>query len=110
MPYTRSSPRYSNRIVNGERKPYTLFVDLNIAKDFKIANTILSPYMKIYNLLDKKNSKDVYNSSGRSDYDFDMNFQSYTGIKTQEEYFTRPDFYYEPRKIIIGCSIAFSQK
>lgn len=110
MPYTRSSPRYSNRIVNGERKPYTLFVDLNIAKDFKIANTIISPYMKIYNLLDKKNSKDVYNSSGRSDYDFDMNFQSYTGIKTQEEYFTRPDFYYEPRKIIIGCSIAFSQK
>jgi len=107
-PYTRSSPRYSNRILNGERKPVTSIVDFNVAKDYKINNLVFSPFMKIYNVLDRKNSKDVYNSSGRSDYDFDMNFQSYTGIKTQEEFFVRPDFYYEPRKIVIGCSISFN--
>jgi outer membrane receptor protein involved in Fe transport len=109
-PYTRSSPRYSNRILNGERKPMTVMVDFNIAKDYRMKNYIISPFMKIYNVLDRKNSRDVYNSSGRSDYDFDMNFQSYTGIKTQEEFFVRPDFYYEPRKIIIGFSIAFDKK
>ncbi len=109
-PYTRSSPRYSNRIVNGERKPLTAVVDFNVSKDFKIRNTMISPYIKIYNLFDKLNSRDVYNSSGRSDYDFDMNFQSYTGIKSQEDFFTRPDFYYEPRKIIFGFSISFDTK
>ena len=88
----------------------TAMVDFNVSKDFQLKHTMISPYIKIYNLLDRKNSRDVYNSSGRSDYDFDMNFASYTGIKTQEEFYIRPDFYYEPRKIIIGCSISFNQK
>lgn len=109
-PFTRASARYSNRIVNGERKPYTLTFDFNLAKDFHYHGLQISPFLKIYNLFDKRNSKDVYSSSGRSDYDYDMNFQSYTGIKTQEEYYTRPDYYYEPRKIILGFSVAFDQK
>ena len=57
----------------------------------------------------RKNNKDVYSSSGNADYDFDMNFQPYRGIKTQKEFYVRPDFYYEPRKVIFGCSISFSQ-
>jgi len=109
-PYTRSSPRYSNRILNGERKPYTMTVDMNLTKDYQYKNFLISPFLKIYNLFDRMNSRDVYSSSGRSDYDFDMNFQSYTGIKTQEDFYIRPDFYYEPRKIILGISIAFDQK
>jgi len=109
-PYTRSSPRYSNRVLNGERKPYTFMMDFNLSKDYNIKNLLITPFLKIYNVLDRKNSKDVYNSSGRSDYDFDMNFQSYTGIKSQEDFYIRPDFYYEPRKIILGFSVAFDQK
>ncbi len=110
MPYTRSSPRYSNRIVNGERQPPTVTFDLNVTKDFQVKKMVISPFIKIYNLLDRKNCRDVYSSSGQADYDFDMNFQSYIGIQSQEEFYTRPDFYYEPRKILLGCSITFNQK
>ncbi len=107
LPYTRSSARYSNRIYNGEREPMTLTLDFNIAKEVEIAGLNLSPYIKITNLLDRKNTKDVYDSSGSAEFDFDMNFQTYRGIKTQEEFYMRPDFYYEPRKILVGFAVGF---
>ena len=107
LPYTRSSARYSNRIYNGERKPMTLTVDLNVAKDVMIRGINLSPYLKITNLLDRKNVHDVYSSSGSAEFDYDMNFQTYRGIKTQEEFYTHPDFYFEPRKILMGVSMKF---
>jgi len=107
LPYTRSSARYSNRIYNGEREPMTLTFDMNIARDVKIMGLNLSPYLKITNLMDRKNTRDVYDSSGSAEFDYDMNFQTYRGIKTQEEFYTRPDFYYEPRKILIGFALEF---
>ncbi len=107
LPYTRSSARYSNRIYNGEREPMTASLDLNIAKDLMVAGLKLSPYLKVSNLLDRKNTKDVYDSSGSADYDYDMSFQNYSGYGTQEEFFSRPDFYYEPRKILFGVSVRF---
>ncbi len=107
LPYTRSSVRYSNRVYNGERKPLTFTIDLNVAKDVKIAGVTLSPYLKITNLLDRKNTRNVYNSSGSAGFDYDMNFQTYQGIKTQKEFFSRPDFYFEPRKILIGFAVEF---
>lgn len=109
-PYTRSSARYENRIVNGERMPYKFTVDLKISKDFNLGNYTISPYLKVYNLTDSQNPHTVYSSSGRADYNYDMNFQTYTGIKTEEEFYTRPDFYDAPRKILVGCSVAFGQK
>ena len=107
LPYTRSSARYSNRIYNGEREPMTLSLDLNIAKDVQISGLKLSPYLKISNLLDRKNTKDVYDSSGSAEFDYDMNFQTYRGYGTQREFYIRPDFYYEPRKILFGLSVRF---
>ena len=85
----------------------TLVMDLNVAKDLYVFGVNLSPYLKITNLLDRKNTRDVYTSSGSADFDYDMNFQTYRGIQTQEEFYTRPDYYYEPRKILMGLSFKF---
>jgi len=106
-PYTRSSPRYSNRILNGERKPLTMTVDVNVSRDLQIGNYGIHPFVKIYNLLDRKNNKEVFKSSGSAEYAYEMNFQTYIGINTQKEFFTRPDYYYEPRRIVAGFSISF---
>ena len=83
--------------------------DLNISRDFRIASMLLSPYLKIYNLFDRKNMKEVYRSSGSADYDYDMAFQTYIGIKDVEEWTIQPNYYDEPRKVIIGCSISFGK-
>jgi outer membrane receptor protein involved in Fe transport len=106
-PYTRSSPRYANRVLNGERKPMTMTIDINITKDIQIGNFTLHPYIKVYNLLDRKNNKDVFPSSGSADYAYEMNFETYIGIQTQEEFYTRPDYYFEPRRIVAGITFGF---
>ncbi|MBN2280310.1 MAG: TonB-dependent receptor [Candidatus Marinimicrobia bacterium] len=109
-PYTRESPYYNNRILNGERKPMTMTFDLNITKDIKMKYMLLSPFVKITNLFDRRNNRDVYTSSGTADYDYNMIFETYRGYRTQEEWYVQPNYYDEPRKVVIGCSINFSQK
>jgi outer membrane receptor for ferrienterochelin and colicin len=109
-PYTRESPYYNNRILNGERKPMTLTFDLNISKDFQLGSIVLSPFMKITNLFDRKNNLDVYSSSGTADYDYNMIFETYQGYSTQKDFYIQPNFYEEPRKITLGLSIYFDQK
>ena len=109
-PYTRSSARYDNRIINGERMPYKFTIDLKVTKHFDFRNYQISPYLKIYNLTDRQNPQTVFSSSGRADFNYDMNFMNYTGIKTIEEFFTRPDYYEEPRKILLGISVSFGKK
>ncbi len=109
-PYTRESPYYNNRILNGERKPMTMTFDVNVTKDFFLNTWIISPFLKITNLLDRKNNREVYSSSGTADYNYDMVFETYRGYKTQEEWYIQPNFYDEPRKIILGCSLSFDQK
>lgn len=108
-PYTRESPYYNNRILNGERKPMTLSFDLNVTKDFYFNTLTFSPFMRISNLFDRRNHRDVYASSGTADHNYNMVFENYIGYKTQKEWYTQPNFYDEPRKIIIGCSISYDQ-
>ncbi len=109
-PYTRESPFYNNRILNGERKPMTLTFDMNITKDFTLRTVTLSAFLKVTNLLDRKNNKEVYSSSGSADYDYNMIFANYRGYSTIEDWYVHPDYYYEPRKIILGCSVSFNGK
>jgi len=106
-PYTRESPRYNNRILNGERKPMTMTFDLNITRDLRLGSVLISPFIKITNLFDRKNNRDVYASSGTADYDYNMIFETYRGYKTQKEWYIQPNFYDEPRKLILGCSFNF---
>jgi hypothetical protein len=85
----------------------TMTIDVNIKKDLQIGNFTLHPYIKVYNLLDRKNNKDVFPSSGSADYAYEMNFETYIGVRTQEEFYTRPDYYYAPRRIVAGITFGF---
>ncbi len=109
-PYTRESLHYNNRILNGERKPLTMTFDLNLSKDFQMKNMMVSPFIKITNLFDRLNNLEVYSSSGSADYNYDAIYENYRGYGTQEEWNIQPNYYDEPRHIIIGCSISFDQK
>ena len=90
--------------------PFKFTIDLKATKHFDLGKYTISPYLKIYNLTDRQNPHTVFSSSGRADYNYDMNFMNYTGIKTKEEYYTRPDYYDEPRKILLGFSISFGKR
>jgi outer membrane receptor protein involved in Fe transport len=109
-PYTRESPYYNNRILNGERKPMTMTFDLNVIKDFYFKSITISPFLKITNLFDRKNNQEVYASSGLADYDYNMIFETYRGYGTQQEWYIQPNYYDEPRRVTLGCSISFDTK
>ncbi|MCK4578813.1 MAG: TonB-dependent receptor [Candidatus Marinimicrobia bacterium] len=108
-PYTRESPFFNNRILNGERKPMTMTVNLNVTKDLVFRNFTMSVFLKVTNLFDRKNNKDVYASSGSADYDYSMIFSNYRGYGTQEEWYIQPNYYREVRKIVLGCSFLFDR-
>ncbi|MFC1483441.1 TonB-dependent receptor domain-containing protein [Candidatus Neomarinimicrobiota bacterium] len=109
-PYTRESPFYINRILNGERKPMTMTVDLNVTKDLLFRSFTMSLFLKVTNLFDRKNNQEVYKSSGSADYDYSMIYTKYRGYGTKEEWYIQPNYYHEVRRVVLGCSISFDQQ
>jgi outer membrane receptor for ferrienterochelin and colicin len=107
LPYT---PTYQNlQIVfeNSGRKPFISNVDFRIARQFNLLRTRLNLFLKIYNLFDRRNEIDVYQDTGRAGYSL---VSHYTGernaqVNTLDEWIQRPDFYSEPRKILLGFEI-----
>ncbi|MCF7802506.1 MAG: TonB-dependent receptor [Candidatus Marinimicrobia bacterium] len=109
-PYTRESPFFNNRILNGERKPVTFTVDFNASKNFMLGSIMVSPFLKISNLFDRKNNLEVYPSSGSADFDYNIIYENYRGYSTLEDWLRQPNYYDTPRKILVGCSFTFNQK
>jgi outer membrane receptor protein involved in Fe transport len=109
-PYTRESPFFNNRILNGERKPMTMTVDLNVTKDLIFRTYTMSLFLKVTNLFDRKNNKEVYKSSGSADYDYKMRYDNYRGYGTKEEWYIQPNYYHEVRKVVLGFSFSFDQR
>lgn len=108
-PYTRESPFFNNRILNGEQKPMTMTIDLNLTKDLIYRNFTMSLFLKVTNLFDRKNNQEVYASSGSADYDYSMRYANYRGYGTKEEWYIQPNYYREVRKVVLGCSFLFDR-
>lgn len=88
----------------------TFTVDLNISKSFKMGSIIVAPYLKVSDLFDRQNNVEVYSSSGSADFDYKSAFENYRGYGTLEEWLIQPNYYDEPRRIILGCSFTVNEK
>jgi hypothetical protein len=64
-------------------------------------------FIKVYNLLDRKNEIDVYTDTGRAGYSLVSHYvvERREDVNTLEEWLRRPDFYSEPRKVLIGFDV-----
>ena len=108
MPYTPSTAKITSIFENSDKKPSKMTIDLFATKDFKFGPAQLNLYLKIYNMFDRLNEKDVYSDSGRATYTQELNEPgAVEGLNTKEEYFNRPDWYGPPRRILIGISTKF---
>jgi outer membrane receptor protein involved in Fe transport len=102
---------------NSERKPLQTNVDLLFEKtfDFKIAAVTL--FVKVYNLFDTLNERYVYDDTGRATYTLESSkggpqetnrlSQIIPGLKSADEYFTRPQYYSAPREVRLGLTIEY---
>jgi hypothetical protein len=109
--------------INGSRKPWNYTLNLRIEKNFSVGNNLgLNVYMRISNLLDTRNTINVYSVTGDPEDDgflrspFGQNqittisnsqreLQSY--LASYQWRLLNSDFYSLPRRIFVGASVDF---
>ena len=106
FPYTPRLQNASSSFVNSERKPTQHTFDLKMHKDLELVGAKYSVFIKLFNILDRKNEVLVYSDTGRAGYTIRPR-TSVKGVNTLDDFRNRPDFYSEPRRIILGASIGF---
>lgn len=104
LPYTPTQQNIRVALENSQRKPSTLTFNLMIYKHMQFSTVRVSPFLKIYNLFDRLNELQVYTDSGRAGYTLHP-VRDVRGVNTFEEYIKRPDFYSEPRRILLGVEV-----
>jgi len=97
---------------NSQSKPVNFNLDLRLYKDFPIGLTTISLFLKVFNVLDLENPRNVFTNSGDPVFSFDeldaekINLPSYNGISLSD-YYNRPDYFSEPRRVELGLSYNF---
>jgi outer membrane receptor protein involved in Fe transport len=108
LPYTPAFQNQRTAVENSDNKPPVYNFDLYLYKIFKLFGLNLQFFVKIYNVFDIKNELEVFGDTGRAGYTLSTIYSGRPrGINTVEEYFTRPDFYSEPRRVIFGITFNF---
>ncbi len=117
-PYTPNIPN-ANYVPqpNSGRKPWQWRVDMRLHKNLTIRKLNVSVFAQIYNILDRRNERYVFNDTGRSGYTFVNRSTDETqgfiahygeqGVHTWSEYQIRPQYYTPPRSVNMGLSIDF---
>ncbi len=108
LPYTPALRNVRTKFENSERMRMTYNFDLRGDRTFNFGPVQFSLFVKIYNLFDTLNELTVYSDTGRAGYTLQKLYAySVQGVNTVDEYFHRPDWFSEPRKIMIGLSVKF---
>ncbi|HFE65542.1 MAG TPA: TonB-dependent receptor [Caldithrix sp.] len=108
LPYTPSFQGIRTSYENSERKPSNFTVDLNAHKDFYLSGIKSTIFLRIYNLFDRKNEITVFDDTGRAGYTLASFYAGdWRNYSTQEDYYNRPNYYSEPRRVILGMSLGF---
>ncbi|MBX2992453.1 MAG: TonB-dependent receptor [Bacteroidetes bacterium] len=117
LPYTpvlnQSEARGSDAIKtkNTRRLPANYNVDLRVFKSFALDPLNITLFVKVLNLLDRRNEVQVYGETGRaSATPAALGIGNISGgfrVNTLEEYLLRRYHYSEPRQIQIGMDINF---
>ena len=109
LPYTPKFLNVRQAFENTARSPATFTIDLKTHYDFRLVNLDFSAFMMVYNLLDRRNERIVYASTGRAGYNLEYRQSGFTkGINSVEDfYFTPPHHYSSPRQIRLGLTLDF---
>ena len=111
LPYTFEPAQIGaqfTRFENNERRPARITFDLNAHKDLVVRGMHGSVFLKVFNLLDRRNEIAVYNDTGRAGYTIRTQFWGeWTDIGTVEDWVNRPHMYSQPRRIQLGIGLGF---
>lgn len=96
---------------NSRRRPPNYTFDVRAFKSLEIGPVDVSLFVKVFNLLDRRNEITVFGTTGRATSSVRAegagNVSPVNGINSVEEFLVRPDYYSEPRKIQFGIEMNF---
>jgi hypothetical protein len=94
---------------NTEERPATFLADLYLTREMSVFALPVSVYVKVYNVFDTANEINVFTDTGHAGYTLELTRaqEAPRGANTIEDYFTRPDFYSSPRRVVLGGSVSF---
>jgi outer membrane receptor protein involved in Fe transport len=110
FPYTPTFQNVRTAVENSERRPTIYTVDVYAYKNFKFGGLNYSLFFRIFNLLDRLNERNVFTDTGRAGTTLQgLQTEGFRvrGVNTEDEFFTRPDFYSAPRQIQAGITVEF---
>jgi outer membrane receptor protein involved in Fe transport len=96
--------------LNSETRPFTWNVDLNAFKDFTFGRHRAQVFGRVDNLFDTANEHGVFGDTGRATYTLQRNVdaRNFVGPRSfLDAYYTRPDFFSQPRRVVVGMSYRF---
>ena len=101
---------------NSARKPSQIKLDMQAYKEFSLGGLDLRAFARVFNLLDRRNERFVFDATGRATYSLNEELNTHAaweplyglpGIKTLDEYDTRPHWYSPPREVRVGLTLSF---
>jgi outer membrane receptor protein involved in Fe transport len=110
LPYTPTFQNVQTAFENSGRRPNVFSVDMYAYKNFRLYGLQYSFFVRAFNLLDRLNEQDIFSDTGRAGYTLAPLYVGGLhprGINTLDQYFTRPDFYSEPRRVQLGLELKF---
>lgn len=108
LPYTPEIQNIRVEFQNSGRKPTQSAFDLKLQKVVDLYGFSSVVYLKVYNLFDAENENDVYLDTGRAGYTLVSQYAGdVRGVNTLADFLNRPDFYSEPRKVLLGVALEF---
>ena len=114
-PYTPSLTFTGNAADRLERNsgtaPITFNVNLQMQKDWTVANVRYGAFLRVSNLLDRKNCAQVFATTGNCDGGASpqarLQSGNFTGTGETSTFFDRPQYLFDRRSINGGLSISF---
>lgn len=111
-PYTpRATQDITALLTNSEKKPSYFNADARAYKDISFGSTQLTLFLKLYNIFDRLNEWNVYDTTGRAGFTTDQqiveNQNPLQTVNTVDDWFTNMTHYSEPRRIELGVTYSF---
>lgn len=112
FPYTpQSTQDISALLTNSGLKPASFDIDLQTYFEFPLDPLRLVAFIRVFNLLDDLNQLSVYNDSGLAGYtkyrDLAIQQRTLQAVNSIDDFYRRPDWYSEPRRIEFGLNLEF---
>jgi outer membrane receptor for ferrienterochelin and colicin len=112
QPYTpRSTQDISTILTNSLVRPDFFSIDLRAYYEFLIDPLKLVAFVRVFNLLDRRNEVNVFDDTGRAGFTTNEALARATNpaqyVNTLDQWFTVPVHYSEPRRIEFGLNLEF---